>query len=249
MQFNFNNNSTVATQQAPSPAQSLIFGANGAPLVVETKPAAASDLPEGTVHIRVLASCTGKNFKAKHEETKSGQLLVTLQRIVSGGKIQYMDDMDQVHDIPAHLLPPVSQAGAYLELGERVHEIIAQISQEAYLGRGLNGSEPNRSMIFDVLISSKGEDVTINRSGKLVFLKVLEFGNYTRNTGIRQSAEEAFAALEEANSYSADIRSSRRAAAMQNLMAAGSGLDQQTSSTSTTSASSAPVEEDPWLLA
>lgn len=241
MKFNWNNNNngSSATVQAPAtPAQSLIFGANGAPLVVETKPAAASDLPEGTAHIRVLASCSGKNFKAKHEEVKSGQLLVTMQRIIAGGTLQYMDDMEVSHNIPAHLLPPNAQAGAYLELGDRVHEIVAQISQDAYLGRGINGGEPNRSMVFDVLVSCKGEDIAINGSGKIQFLRVLEFGNFTRNTGIRKSAEEAFEALAEANSHSAEIRSSRRAQAM-NMLAGG---NQQSTSNST------EVDDDPWTV-
>ena len=248
MQFNWNpnNGSTpVATPVvSPTATQSLIFGANGIPLQVETKSEVTPGLPEGTTHIRVLASCSGKNFKAKHEEIKSGQLLVTMQRIIGGGKLEYMDDLEVIHAIPADLLPPHAQSGAYLELGDRVHEIVAQISQDAYLGRGVNGAEPNRSMIFDVLVSSKGEDISINSSGKIQFLRVLEVGNFTKNTGIRKSAEEAFANLAEANSHSADIRSNNRAAAMKNLMSG------PTASTPSVSApiTETSVDDDPWTI-
>jgi len=171
-------------------------------------------LKEGQTVLRVLVSSKGKNLKKSHEEISSGQLLVTVQRILQGAPLQYMDDMDELHEVPAQLLPPHAQPGAYLSLGDRVHEIVAQATQDMYLGRGMAGAEPNRSMVFEVLVEGP---VNINGSGKMIFPKVVEFGNYARNEGIRRSAEEAFSALEEANAFSTNLRSMNRAAYVSGL--------------------------------
>jgi len=199
----------------------------------EVREKAQGALPTGQTLLRVLLSCKGRNMKASHPEVSSGQLLVTVQRMLQGSPLQYLDDMEEVVLIPSELLPPLSQPGGYLELGERVHEILAQAGQDLYLGRSVNGSEPNRSMVFEVVVESI---VNINTGGKLV-LKVVEFGNFSRNEGIRRSAVEAFASLKEATSYSTSLRAQNRAAYTAQL--------RPTTQSTTTSSEE---EVDPWAI-
>ena len=147
-------------------------------------------------------------MKASHSEISSGLLLVTIQRILKGDPLSYMDDMEEIHQLPTELLPPLAQPGCYLNLGDRVHEILAQASQDIYLGRAMEGQEPNRSMVFEVVVDSV---VNINTAGKIQ-TRAVEFGNFARNEGQRQSVQEAFAALKEATSYSASLRQANRMA-------------------------------------
>ena len=199
----------------PSKVQSEIAARAAAEALAAAEAAAKQgSLKEGQTVLRVLVSSKGKNLKKSHEEISSGQLLVTVQRVLQGSPLQYMDDMDQLHPVPEHLLPPNAQPGAYLSLGDRVHEIVAHASQDMYLGRAMAGAEPNCSMVFEVLVEGP---ININGSGKIIFPQVVEFGNFARNEGIRRSAEEAFSALEEATAFSTNLRSANRAAYVSGL--------------------------------